>query len=515
MILYSDTSPPAIDGDDRDRGPVVPGPRVELVADIDPEGRRLAHVADPVGWLRLTGGVGYSPVRARGCLPGRLIYACPERDAAARLERLREAAGCCELVELDADRDLTPEVLDAVPPRRRLISWRGPADGAPALAARFRGLAGVGARYYRLVVAGARPRDGLAALEFLRLVGRRDVLAYADGEPGLWSRVLACRLGAPLVFGALEADPSRPGEPAVRRLVDDFGLPDAALASRVCGIVGGSVARSLSPRLHNAAYRSLGLPMLFLPFSAPSFEEFWGDLVAGDPLGGVGLSLHGLTVASPHKAGAAALASRRGAIADRAGAANLLHRRHGAWVADSSDPPGVLRALVRRGLSCRGRRAAVVGCGGSGRAIAEALRRAGADVLLTNRGRERGEWAMARMGLPYVPLSEFSAQGLDLVVNATPVGLRGDGPPFDVGRLRPGAVVVDLVYGDQPTPLAVAAADRGATVVDGREVLLLQVARQFARMTGRALSEPLAARVLGLPGPAAETPCRAGRRAAP
>jgi 3-dehydroquinate dehydratase/shikimate dehydrogenase len=502
----------------RDAAHAAPGPQVDVVASIDLERDRIADVPDAVGWLRLTGRAGPSPACARGRLPGRLIYACSGIEGAAGLDRLREAAAYCELVELDADRDLTPERLDAVPPRRRLISWRGDANNARELAERFRSLAAVGARYYRLVVAGARARDGLAALVFLRDSGRSDTLAYADGEAGLWSRVLAPHLGAPLVFGMLEADSSCPDEPTVRRLIDDFALPDAPSAARVCGIVGGSVARSLSPRLHNAAYRALGLPMLYLPFSVPSFEGFWEDLVEGDPLGRIGLPLRGLTVASPHKIGAAARASRRRPIADQAGAANLLYRRHRGWVADSSDPPGVLHALGRRGLSCRGRQAAVVGCGGSGRAIAAALRQAGADVLLTNRGRERGEWAMARMGLPYVPLAEFSAQGFDLIVNATPVGLCGDGPPFEVGRMSRDAAVVDLVYADAPTPLVAAAAGRGATVVDGREVLLLQVARQFARMTGRALPEPLAARMLGLPEPASghlAIPGRADRRATP
>ena len=122
----------------------------------------------------------------------------------------------------------------------------------------------------------------------------------------------------------------------------------------------------------------------------------------------LGLPIGGLTIASPHKADAASLADERCPVAARAGAANLIYRERGRWVAESSDPPGVLEALGRRGLSCAGWRAAVVGCGGSGRAIAVALRNAGADVTLTNRGRERGEWAADRLGLPLIPLSSFS-----------------------------------------------------------------------------------------------------------
>jgi len=192
---------------------------------------------------------------------------------------------------------------------------------------------------------------------------------------------------------------------------------------------------------------------------------------------------------------------------EEVGAANLVYHRAGVWVAESSDPPGVTQPLARRGLFCAGRKAAVIGCGGSGRAIARALRQAGAEVVLSNRSLERGEWAARRLGLPLVPLSCFSADGFDLIVNATPVGKSGEGTPFDVARLKRGAIVVDLVYASETTPLAEAAREHGATVVDGREVLMFQAMRQFARMTGGLMPGPLAAGILGLsnikPGQAA------------
>jgi 3-dehydroquinate dehydratase / shikimate dehydrogenase len=351
-------------------------------------------------------------------------------------------------------------------------------------------------------VDGLRLGDGLAALEFLRGLGRRDVVAYAAGEAGLWSRVLAPRFGAPLVFGTLGDGPVAGGEPSTRRLIEDFGLPEATAAERLFAIVGDSVAHSLSPRLHNAAYRRLGLPALFVPIPSDSFGEFWRVMVEGEALEDLGVPLYGLTVASPHKADAASLADDRGAVVDRAGAANLVYREHGLWVADSSDPAGVLEALGRRGVSCDGRRAAVVGCGGSGRAVAVALRDGGADVTLINRGRERGEWAADRLGLPLVRLASFAASDFDLIVHATPVGRLGGDLPFDLDGIGAGTTIVDLVYAEGTTPLAASARACGAEVVDGREVLMIQVMRQFARMTGCAMPESLAAGLVGLgPGP--------------
>jgi 3-dehydroquinate dehydratase / shikimate dehydrogenase len=429
-----------------------------------------------------------------------LILGCPDRvvDGLAMRERLSpHSLDGFDLVELDADLDLCDEILEALPPRRRLVCWRGPVVDSAALEEVFRRLQATEARFYRMVVEGRTVRDGLAPLEFLQKSNRRDVVAYADGEAGLWSRILAPSFGAPLVFGAVGARSGRGDDPDVRRLVEDYGFPEVASVSMACGIVGDRVSRSLSPRLHNASYRSLGIPAIFLPFPVEWFEGFWSEMVASRALERLGLSLRGLTVASPHKASASALAGRRSVVVEQAGAANLLYQRWGNWVAESSDPPSVLRSLARRVRSCAGR-AAVIGCGGSGRAIAYALRKAGATVVLSNRDRARGDWAARRMGMPLVPLSEFSAEGFDLIVNATPVGRNGEGPPFEVARLRSGAAVVDLVYAANTTPLVAAARERGATVIEGREVLMIQAMRQFARMTGRVMPERLVSGMLGL-----------------
>jgi 3-dehydroquinate dehydratase/shikimate dehydrogenase len=460
-----------------------------------------------------------SPSWLRTVAPGPLIYALRTRaqggsaDATdpLRAGRLGAAAAGYDLVELEAPHDLVPPVLAAVPRGRRLVCWRGESAGRAVLEERLRWLSGVEAAAYRLVVAARRVQDGLAPLEVLHGAGRDDVIAFADGEAGLWSRVLSPLLGAPLIFGGL--DEGGADEPAVARLVRDFGLPDPGPVRMTFGIVGDPVAHSLSPRLHNACYRATGLPAMFLPLPAPAFGPFWDDLVAGGALDRLGLPLRGLTVASPHKERAATTSALPSPAARRAGSANLVYRRAGRWVAETSDPAGVIETLARRGIAPADRRAAVVGCGGSGRAIAAALAGAGAQVVLSNRGRLRGELAARRLRLPLVELSDFSPADFDLVVNATPVGRDGAELPFPCDDLPAGAVVVDLVYGERPTPLAAAAAARGAEVIDGYEVLLVQAARQFAKMTGRIVPVDLMAGPLGRRGgprvPSGRVPCAA------
>jgi 3-dehydroquinate dehydratase / shikimate dehydrogenase len=427
--------------------------------------------------------------------PCRLIYALRTRSYGGRADphaperktQLGQAALTHDLVELEAPHDLVPEVLAVVPRARRLVTWRGPAEKSDALLARLEWLTGFDAANYQLVVAGCSVADGIGPMLAIVSAARRDVVAYATGESGMWSRVLSAFLGSPFVHGSLDGGEAAAGEPSVARLVDDFGLPDPGPVRMTFGIAGEPVSHSLSPRLHNGCYRMAGIPAIFLPFPVAEFGRFWDELIAGGVLERLGLPLGGLTVSSPNKEMVASVVSAVTPAARRAQSANLVYRRGGHWIADTTDPTSVIETMRSRGLAVAKRRAAVVGCGGSGRAIASALARAGAEVVLCNRSRSRGEMASRQLGLPLVDLSAFSAEDFNLIVNATPVGRSSAELPFACNRLVPGTVIIDLVYAPRPTSLAVAAAARGADVVSGHEVLLVQATRQFEKMTGRVI----------------------------
>lgn len=436
--------------------------RADRVGDLDPD------------WLR-------------SHFPGLLLYSLRSRaegggfegSAAERRDRLLAAAQRWDLIELETG-DLLPEILARIPAERRVLSWHGPATGLAELRTRRDHLGAVAARLVRLVPAAGEPADALPPLRLLRETGRSDLTAWASGPAGWWSRLLAPRLGAPVVFGAVDEEEEGP---TAARLVTDYGLPALPPLEELYGIVGRTAAKSLSPRLHNAAYRALGLPALYLPFPAERFDPFWGELGDG-ALANLGWPLRGLTVTSPHKEAALAAADESSPLARQAGAANTLLRQGGRWRADTADADGVLRVLGARKIDVAGRRAAVVGCGGAGRAAAAGLQAAGAEVTLVNRGAERGYFAADLLELPFVPLSRFSAREFPLVVHATPLQHE---PPFPVDGLDGGSVVVELVYGSGPTPLMTAAAARGGLAIDGREVLLVEAQQQFQMMTGRLM----------------------------
>lgn len=449
------------------------------------------------------------PAALRRAFPGKLLYtlrsraeggaadASPER----RKRRLIDAASRYDLVDLEMARDLVPEVLRAVPPSKRVISWHGPVTPLADLQSTFRRMATVEAVLYKLVPAATQAGEELAALLFLKGLERRDVIAFCTGQAGAWTRYVAPRLGAPVVYGSVGEIPGAPGQPTIRRLVQDFGLPELRPVEALFGVVGNPVSHSLSPRIHNAAYRELGIPALFLPFHAESFGDFWLEVVESGALEEIGLPIRGLAVTSPYKEAALAVAGAESPRAGLIGAANTLVWNQGVWEAEATDPDGVVSPLRERGVAIEGRDAAVVGSGGAGRSAAAGLATAGASVTLFNRGAERGLQASSLLGLPFVPLADLDPSRFDILVNATSLGRQERDPlPFPVDALRPGAVVVDMVYGEGPTPLLRVAAERGAVTVDGREVLVGQAAGQFRMMTGRELPTALARRVAGIPG---------------
>ena len=469
-------------------------------------GGQLRTLPDAVEWLEVRGDlVGQpDPDWLRSHFKGNLLFTlrstaeggCFEGSPRERRHRLLAAARHYDLIDLEGERDLVPDLLAGISPKKRLISWTGRADSS-GLRNRVQQVTEVEARLYKLAAVAAKTTDGFAPLDALHSFDRKDIVAFATGEAGFWTRLLAPRLGAPFVFGSVGDQPSL-SEPGISQLVHDYGLPHLPPLGDLYGIVGSPVAHSLSPRLHNAAYRALGLPGLFVPFREESFDRFWQDVVRGDTLELFGASIKGLTVASPHKEAALHAGARATPMVHRAASTNIFTRNGRRWTADTTDPEGAVVPLRERGIAIKRRKAAVVGCGGAGRAVAAALDTLGADVTLVNRSLDRGVRAGALLGLPFVLLSQFSSDGYSLIVNATPLGRNGEALPFDLGRMQPNGSVVDLTYGHETTPLVRQALSLGMTAIEGLEVLLIQVSHQFRLMTGRDMPRDLARERLGL-----------------
>jgi 3-dehydroquinate dehydratase/shikimate dehydrogenase len=471
-------------------------PQASLIATLfdppSPDGAELTALPDAVDWLELRADrVGdIDPEWLRDHFKGRLLYAFRNGSSLNRHERLKTAARFYDRIELEVGTDTSEELLELIPVEKRLLSWYGKVNDLSELDDRFTQLSSVPAAAYKIVTTAATIAEEFLPLSLLKSLNRTDTIAFANGPLGFWNRIVALHLGAPAIFGLVTGGSAVDMEPAIGKLIADYGLPEVTPAKELFAIIGNPIFHSLSPRLHNASYRVLNHAALFVPLRVHSFAEFWREFVTSKKLDEFGMPINGMTVASPHKEEAVLTAKIASGMVQQTEAANILVRNNGWWTADTTDPDVVY------GVSVKEKRAAVIGCGGAGRAIAAALVQSGAGVTLINRGAERGEHAAALLGLPYVPLRDFDAEGYDIVVNATPVGRDTDEAPFAVERLSGDAVVIDLVYGSRPTPLVGTTRARHQLAIDGRDVLVTQVSRQFRLMTGKDMPIPQVMKIL-------------------
>jgi len=271
-----------------------------------------------------------------------------------------------------------------------------------------------------------------------------------------------------------------------------------AAASTVVGVIGDPVSHSLSPLLHNAAFDAMGMDWVSVGFEVRAGR-------AAEALGGMrALGIAGLSVTTPHKEAAASSVDELSDLAKALGAANCVIARDGRLLGDSTDGEGFLEALRRgTGFDPSGRRCAVIGAGGAARAVVLALARAGAgEVVVLNRTRERAVVAAALAGEAGRVGTDDDLPAVDLVVQATSLGMTGgaagsragDGGDVAPGSqelavdpdlLRPSQLVVDLVYHPALTPMLRAAEERGARTLGGLGMLVHQAALAVERWTGR------------------------------
>jgi shikimate dehydrogenase len=247
------------------------------------------------------------------------------------------------------------------------------------------------------------------------------------------------------------------------------------------GVLGWPAAHSRSPAMHNAALAELGMRdwrYQALPVPTELFEQ----TVRALPQSG----FVGANVTIPHKHAALALADEASGAARAIGAANTLSfDASGAISAENTDAPGLLEAI---GEPLSGRRALVLGAGGSARAAVWALREAGAaDVAVWNRTSERAQTLAGELGARAIA----RPRPAELLVNCTAVGLQAAPDELaqlglDETLLGEYALVVDLVYRAGATELLRAARAHGARTIDGLAVLVAQGALSFELWTGRA-----------------------------
>ncbi len=342
-----------------------------------------------------------------------------------------------------------------------------------------------GAAIYKVVSTAQKLADNLAMVRFLKEHSPEiPLVGMCMGPQGLPSRVLAVQGGALWTFAAGDDDEgTAPGQVSSRLMIDQYRAGSITPTTRVYGVAGNPVAHSLSPPLHNAAFRAAGVDAVYLPLHTTSM----GDLLEFTR----GLPLHGLSVTMPWKVEILPHLDEVDPLARAIGAVNTVVRRSdGSLWGTNTDAAAITEPLGAR-LPLRGAQVLLLGAGGAARAAAFALGREGADVTILNRTYAAAGRLAYETGA--IAAEEVRGRRFDAVVNATPAGMVGPfagSLPLDLTTVRGVQVVFEMIYRPAETPLVRQARSLGIEVIRGLEMFLHQGMRQWVLWTGQQAPEP-------------------------
>jgi 3-dehydroquinate dehydratase/shikimate dehydrogenase len=452
------------------------------------------------------------------------------------LRRARDAASSADMVELRLDTVDAPDAVGAIEGRRRPVivtcraSWEGGhfrgseeererilidaqaagaefvdvearAEFAATLARRRRGRGIVlsmhafgerpadllqraiamrtsGAEIVKIAIDAERLSDMLPLVElashpdFAESDSSAGHVLLAMGQAGVPSRILAAHLRNRWTYAG---DGIAPGQLPIQRLVSEFAFRRISHDAAIYGVVGNPIAHSLSPVMHNAGFRALGLNAVYVPLQAADIEDFIAFARA--------MRMRGASITAPFKVAMLSRVDDTDSRAQRVGAVNTLIVRDGRWIGANTDVEGFLTPLRGR-IALKGARVTVLGAGGAARAVAVALGSQGAAVTVSARqaaaARQVASLAGGSVG-QWPP----SSGGWDVLVNATTSGSRGDDDDPMRGIALDGEIVFDLVYAPPVTPLLERARREGCLTIGGIEMLVAQAERQFELWTGQ------------------------------
>lgn len=328
--------------------------------------------------------------------------------------------------------------------------------------------------------------DCISIFEVIDRVDKhRQVIALGMGMPGLATRVLALSRGAMLTFGSLASGAeSAPGQPTIEELRNLYRADRLDRETEIYGVIGNPVAHSRSPQMHNAALQSIGRNGVYLPLEVVDIDSFIVDMVRPGTRK-LDWNLRGLSVTIPHKLAVMKHLDFIDPVAERIGAVNTVSVVGRELIGFNTDVTGAMRPLEEM-IDLNGCEVAVLGAGGSARAICFGLTQRGARVTVFARKESKARLLADEFGARTAPLEGFKTEAR-IIINCTPIGMHGHSEgqsPVPEADLSGVDLVYDLIYTPQRTKLIEQAEASGCRTLGGLAMLVGQAAEQFRIWTG-------------------------------
>lgn len=325
----------------------------------------------------------------------------------------------------------------------------------------------------------------------------KEIIPIAMGDAGKWTRILGLAHGAYMTYASLDdGEETADGQITASDLIDVYRVRELDKNTELYGVIGDPVSSSLSPYMQNPAFAATGVNAVFIPLLVKDLDEFIRRMVT-PATREVELNFGGFSVTMPLKQAIIKHLDEIDPVAERIGAVNTVKISGGKLIGYNTDAHGFITPLKTQFGELKNARVAVIGAGGAARACVYALAQAGADVTVFVRDLQKAEVFKNefQVKLKQLPTDNSQLQtDLDIVVNATPLGMKGafeNDSPLTAEQLKGVKFVYDLVVRRDDTPLLREAENAGASTLGGLEMLIAQGIKQFAIWTGREAPEEL------------------------
>lgn len=258
-------------------------------------------------------------------------------------------------------------------------------------------------------------------------------------------------------------------------------MPSNNTGLRTYCIIGDPVDHSLSPAMHNAAFKALNLNCVYIAFRVGKDELEAGLLSLRKT------NIAGFNVTMPHKIAILPLLDELDETCTKIGAVNTVNNENGRLKGYNTDIHGFIEPIKRRKISLKEKTVLLIGAGGAARAVVTALVEEDImKIIIANRSLEKAKVLSdicknSNVNCELVSLDHVTKYAPDahLIVNATPIGMKGEDSLITAEHISSDSVVYDLVYRPMETGLIQSAEEAGATVIYGYEMLLEQGAKSF------------------------------------
>ncbi|MEX2172225.1 MAG: shikimate dehydrogenase [Pirellulales bacterium] len=387
--------------------------------------------------------------------------------------------------------DLEEDVAARIPrfgKTKRIISYHNFRKTPDDLRELHDRLASLDADIVKIATMAQNPHDNVRMLEMVH-ESEISTVGMCMGDIGTPSRILHAKFGGPFTYATFHHERAlAPGQLSYQQMMEIYRYEQINKDTMAFGVIADPIGHSLSPQIHNAAFRELGINAVYVPFRIPS--DSLGDFIADVPR----LGIQGLSVTIPHKEAIAKFLTKVDPAVKGIAAVNTVVYRDGQFLGYNTDYKAAIDSLENsygaigaNPSPLKDKRVLVLGAGGVARAVMYGLQRRGAKTVIASRTRGRADRLADEFGGRAVDWAARHNAPLDVLINCTPIGMHPnvDETPFHKSYLKPSTLVFDTVYNPESTLLIKEARGHNCRVVTGVEMFIRQAALQFLLFTGR------------------------------